>query len=261
MKIISYNVNGLRAAIQKGLLEWLATEQPDVVCLQEIKIDHEALQAVVKTHHTALKEYSLHWNPAQKKGYSGTAVWVRGTEPDEVLVGCGHETYDAEGRLLRVRLRNGLQVGSLYLPSGTQGPERQAVKEAFMGYLHQWLPTQPGWNQHQVLVGDFNIAHQAIDIHDPVRCSKLSGFLPHERAWFSEFLELGLVDTFRALHPEARDAYSWWTFRGGAKERNKGWRIDYQLVPEALRPQLRSHRMVRELDFSDHVPLVLELDA
>lgn len=261
MKIVSYNVNGLRSAIDKGLLDWLRTEQPDVLCLQEIKIDPVAIADLLSRRGNEFGDYSLHWNPAQKKGYSGTAVLVRGAEPEEVIIGCGNDVYDAEGRVIRVRLRNGVQVCSLYLPSGTQCAERQAVKEAFMDYLFTWLPTQPGWNENLVLTGDFNIAHQAIDIHDPVRCSKLSGFLPHERVWLSKFLELGLVDSFRALNPDARDVYSWWTFRGGAKERNKGWRIDYQLVPEALRPHLKQHTILREMHLSDHVPLVLELEV
>jgi exodeoxyribonuclease-3 len=259
MKIITFNVNGLRAALRKGFLDWRDANQPDVILLQEIKTDLGTLPSVIKEYPALLRGWHAQWHPAEKKGYSGVAVLSR-QEPTEVVVGCGNPDFDAEGRVLRVALPSGLQVVSLYLPSGSQGDVRQAVKEAFMDYLHQWLPTVPGWNQNLVLAGDFNICHQPIDIHDPVRLKTVSGFLPHERDWFSRFLGLGLVDTFRHLHPNTPDVYSWWAYRAGAKNRNKGWRIDYALVPEALRGQIRSHSIQQPIDLSDHVPCVLELE-
>jgi exodeoxyribonuclease-3 len=263
-RIVNYNINGLRAALRKGLLQWLEHVQPDVLCLQEIKIDPQALQETLREH-PGLKKLFPHqqWHSAEKKGYSGVALLSK-LEPTHVWTGCNHPAYDAEGRMLRARFAAGsqnLDVMSLYLPSGSQGEARQAVKEAFMDYLTQWLPTQPGYNQQLVLTGDFNICHEAIDIHDPVRLKTVSGFLPHERQWLTQLQGLGYTDSFRHLHPHQPDHYTWWTFRGGAKERNKGWRIDYQWVPNPLQGGIVQHQLVRELDFSDHIPGILTLEV
>lgn len=260
MKIITFNVNGLRAALRKGFLDWRNANQPDVILLQEIKTDEGTIPSVLKENPELLQGWHAQWHPAIKKGYSGVAVLTK-QEPTEVVVGCGNPEYDAEGRVLRVTLPNGLQVMSLYLPSGSQGDARQAVKEAFMDYFFQWLPTVPGWDKNLVVAGDFNICHQAIDIHNPVGLKNTSGFLPHEREWMGKLLNLGLVDTFRHLHPDQKDTYSWWTFRAGAKGNNKGWRIDYALVPEVLRGGIRSHSIQQPVDLSDHVPCVLELEV
>ena len=207
MKIITYNVNGLRAAVSKGLPDWLAQEQPDVLCLQETKLQPEqypgeAFEAL---------EYKGYLYSAQKKGYSGVAILTR-REPDHVEYGMGIEEYDNEGRFIRADFGD-LSVVSVYHPSGTSGDERQYVTE-----LQKSRP-------NLILCGDYNICHEAIDIHDPVRNATNSGFLPEEREWMTRFLSAGFVDSFRTLYPEKQE-YTWWSYRFNSRAKNKGWRID-----------------------------------
>ncbi|EMR03107.1 exodeoxyribonuclease III [Cesiribacter andamanensis] len=252
MKIISYNVNGLRAAQQKGFAHWLEQQQADIVCLQEIKTRPDQLDV---TPFEALG-YHLYWFPAQKPGYSGVAIFSR-PKPLHVAWGCGIDKYDQEGRVLRADYP-GLSVMSVYMPSGSSGEERQAFKmqwlEDFGHYiagLRQELP-------NLIISGDYNICHKAIDIHDPIRNKNSSGFLPEEREWFESFVCSGFIDTFRYFNQDPHH-YSWWSYRAGARSKNKGWRIDYNLASLPLQDRLKSATILPDALHSDHCPVVVEL--
>ncbi|MCS6905998.1 MAG: exodeoxyribonuclease III [Bacteroidia bacterium] len=253
IRIVSFNVNGIRAAIRKGLKEWITRNNADIYCLQEIKADKDILAALEKE----FTGYQCYFFPAQKKGYSGIGVLSR-YKPQEVVLGVENYKYDQEGRAMYIEFDT-FRLANLYLPSGSQGIERQIYKEAFMEYLLEY--TQQKFlssSKSLIIVGDFNICHQAIDIHNPQGLKNTSGFLPHERAWFSEYLGLGLVDSFRYLNKEPGH-YTWWTYRTAAKLRNKGWRIDYQLITPDLEKTVISHVIHREVDLSDHSPIELTL--
>ena len=253
MKIITYNVNGLRAAVSKGLPEWLGQEQADVVCIQETKLQpdqypEEALSTLGYKHYL----YS-----AQKKGYSGVAILTK-KEPDHVEYGMGIEEYDNEGRFIRADFGD-ISVVSVYHPSGTSGDERQAFKmvwlEKFQEYVTELRKSRP----KLILCGDYNICHEPIDIHDPIRNATNSGFLPEEREWMSLFLESGFTDTFRYFHPEEPHQYTWWSFRANARNNNKGWRIDYCMVSPEVIPLLKDAYILPQVKHSDHCPAVVEL--
>lgn len=250
LKIITYNVNGLRAAVGKGLTEWLAGVQPDVCCIQETKLQPEQFPASV---FEALG-YRCYLHSARKKGYSGVAILTK-REPDHVEYGMGIEKYDQEGRFIRADF-GALSVVSVYHPSGTSGEERQGFKmawlEDFQAYVTALRHSRPGL----ILCGDYNICHEPIDIHDPVRNAKNSGFLPEEREWMSRFLAAGFTDTFRFLHPN-RQEYTWWSYRFNARANNKGWRIDYCMVDNALQPQVQEAYILNDAVHSDHCPAVL----
>ena len=250
LKIITYNVNGLRAAVGKGLTEWLAGVQPDVCCIQETKLQPEQFPASV---FEALG-YRCYLHSARKKGYSGVAILTK-REPDHVEYGMGIEKYDQEGRFIRADF-GALSVVSVYHPSGTSGEERQGFKmawlEDFQAYVTALRRSRPGL----ILCGDYNICHEPIDIHDPVRNAKNSGFLPEEREWMSRFLAAGFTDTFRFLHPN-RQEYTWWSYRFNARANNKGWRIDYCMVDNALQPQVQEAYILNDAVHSDHCPAVL----
>ena len=215
MKIITYNVNGLRAAVTKGFPEWLANEQPDVLCLQETKLQPE--------------QY-----------------------PSEAL-----EEYDNEGRFIRADYGD-LSIVSVYHPSGTSGDERQAFKMVWLEKFQQYVVELQRTRPKLILCGDYNICHEAIDIHDPVRNATNSGFLPEEREWMTRFLNAGFIDTFRLLHPEKQE-YTWWSYRFNSRAKNKGWRIDYCMVNEPLRPMLKEARILNDAVHSDHCPMMLEI--
>lgn len=250
MKISTYNVNGIRAATKKGLAEWLKTEQPDVLCLQEIKA---AADQFPDELFTLGYEFFIH--PAQKKGYSGVAILTKNM-PLKATVGMGIDWVDAEGRILTVEFEH-LRVVSVYAPSGTTGDERQAVKMRFLDVFLEWMNRLTSDGKPTVFCGDINIAHTEIDIHNPVSNKNSSGFLPEERAWFTRMLEAGYEDVFRELHPGETDLYSWWTVRANAKANNKGWRIDYQIATKGLSARAGDARITRELDLSDHVPVTV----
>jgi len=252
MKIISYNVNGVRAAINRGFLQWLEAESPDVLCLQEIKATHDQIPLV---EFEALG-YHHYWYPAQKKGYSGVALLSR-IKPDHVEFGMGIERYDQEGRFLRADFGD-LSVVSVYHPSGSSGDERQAFKMQWLRDFETYIETLRTVRPRLIVSGDYNICHRAIDIHDPVRNATVSGFLPEEREWMSAFLSKGYVDTFRHL-VKAPHNYSWWSYRANARVNNKGWRIDYNMITENLLPHLHSARILADVVHSDHCPVVVEL--
>ena len=255
MKIISYNVNGIRAAMTKNLTGWLVQEKPDILCLQEIKARPDQFD----TYLFETEGYHCHWYPAQKKGYSGTAILSK-QKPDNVVFGLGDSLYDNEGRAVRVDFGD-VSCMSLYLPSGTSGSERQDFKmefcNFFLAYVQNLLKERP----KLVISGDINICHEAIDIHDPIGNKKSSGFLPEEREWMTNFLDIGMIDSFRYKNPD-KIKYTWWTQRFGPRirEQNKGWRIDYQLVSEALRNQIEEADCLNDAKHSDHCPVMLELD-
>lgn len=253
MKIISYNVNGIRAALTKGLAEWLKAADPDVFCVQETK----ALEEQVDT--TALEElgYQHFWHSAEKKGYSGVAIFSK-IKPNHVEIGTGIDYIDREGRVIRLDF-DGVSVISLYLPSGTN-VDRLDYKfqfcEDFKSYINELKITHP----NLVICGDYNICHEAIDIHDPIRNAKVSGFLPVEREWIDSFMnDCGLIDSFRYFVKEPNH-YSWWTYRANARANNKGWRIDYIMVSKTLENKMTRAAILPEAKHSDHCPILLELD-
>ena len=253
MKIISYNVNGIRAAITKGFIEWLQHANPDVICLQEIKASED--QVPVSDFQKAGYPYQYYY-PATKKGYSGVAVLSK-IKPLNVVFGTGIAHMDFEGRNLRLDFE-GISVMSLYLPSGTNS-DRLDHKFMFMDDFQSYIDNLKKEIPNLVICGDYNICHQAIDIHDPIRNAKVSGFLPEERAWLDTFMKSGFIDSFRFFNKQP-DQYSWWSYRAGSRGNNKGWRIDYCLVSETLKDRLKRALILPEAKHSDHCPVLVEIE-
>lgn len=251
MKILSYNVNGIRAALNKGFADWLQAAQPDVLCLQETK----ALKEQVDTSVFEQLGYEHHWHSAQKKGYSGVAILTK-TKPLNVEQGTGIPHIDFEGRVIRADFHE-VSVISLYLPSGTN-LDRLDYKFKFMDDFQAYIDQLRKKYPRLVICGDYNICHQAIDIHDPVRNKNVSGFLPEERAWIDRFMKNGFVDSFRHLNPQPHQ-YSWWSYRANARNNNKGWRIDYNLVSDNLKQNIQRAYLLPDARHSDHCPVGLEL--
>jgi exodeoxyribonuclease III len=253
MRIISYNVNGIRAAISKGFIEWLQQANPDVICLQEIKATPEQIPLL----DFELAGYPYHfWFPATKKGYSGVAILSK-IKPKNVVFGAGIEHMDFEGRIVRVDFEE-LSVMSLYLPSGTN-IDRLDHKFMFMDDFQNYINELKKEIPNLVICGDYNICHEAIDIHDPVRNKTVSGFLPQERAWLDGFMKTGFIDSFRFLNKDP-DNYTWWSYRAGARGNNKGWRIDYCLVSETLKNKIKRAVILPEAKHSDHCPTLVEIE-
>jgi len=253
-KIITYNLNGLRSSLKKGLGDWLNQNLADIYCFQEIKTDKEILATI----DFAPKGYELFSLPAEKKGYSGVSILTK-IKPKNILYGCGNQLYDSEGRFIWLDFGT-WKLLNVYVPSGTTGEIRQKVKDEFMVYFTNYINEIKKTQPNLILVGDFNIAHQAVDIHNPVGNKKTSGFLPHEREWFGQFLETGFVDAFRHLNPDAKDCYTWWSTRANARANNKGWRIDYHLVSQPIADKMKKVIIYPEVSFSDHCPSVLEIN-
>lgn len=253
MRIISYNVNGIRAAITKGFLDWLQSANPDVICLQEIKANED--QIPVDEITAAGYPYQYYFS-AQKKGYSGVAILSK-TKPNNVVFGTGIEHMDFEGRNVRADF-DGVSVMSLYLPSGTN-IDRLGHKFMFMDDFQNYINTLKKEIPNLVICGDYNICHQAIDIHDPIRNANVSGFLPQERKWINSFMEAGFIDSFRHFNKEPHN-YSWWSYRAGARGNNKGWRIDYNLVSDTLKQNLKRAVILPEAKHSDHCPILVEIE-
>jgi exodeoxyribonuclease III len=253
MRIISYNVNGIRAAIKKGFFEWLKTDPADIICLQETK----ASQGDVDVKQLEDMGYHHHWFSAQKKGYSGVAIFSK-TKPDEVILGNGNAVSDDEGRVLQMDFGD-IRLINAYFPSGTSGDLRQEFKYVWLKDFHEYLNELKKTKKKIILTGDYNIAHHEIDIHDPKGNKKSSGFLPEERQWMTDFFSAGWVDTFREFHKEPH-RYSWWSQRfPSVRLNNKGWRIDYITVTEPLRKQLLDAEIYPDVKHSDHCPVYLEL--
>ena len=252
MKIYSFNVNGIRAAIGKGFIDWLTKEQPDILCLQEIK----ATPDQVDTSFLSKLGYEQIWYPAEKKGYSGVAVFTR-ISPDLVEKGINHTLYDGEGRLIRTDYADITHIAA-YFPSGTSGDIRQEIKMKFLEELDGYLANLRKIRPNIIISGDFNIAHKEIDINFPEKHTKMSGFLPEERAWMDQFLAKGFVDSFRVFNQKP-EQYSWWTYRAGARSKNLGWRIDYHMVADSLRARLKNAAIHSDVVMSDHCPVSVEI--
>lgn len=253
MKIISYNVNGIRAAMRKGFIDWLKAANPDVICIQETK----AMEDQVEVAEIEAAGYPFHyWYSAQKKGYSGVAVFCK-SEPKHIEYGTGIDYMDAEGRNLRVDFEE-VSVMSLYLPSGTN-IERLDHKLTYMADFQTYVDRLRKDVPNLVICGDYNICHEAIDIHDPVRNAKVSGFLPVERAWLDDFINSGFIDSFRYLNKEPHH-YTWWSYRANSRANNKGWRIDYNMVAAPLQENIKRAVILPEAEHSDHCPHLVELE-
>jgi exodeoxyribonuclease-3 len=256
MRIVTYNVNGIRAALRKGLAEWAAATDIDVLCVQETKATENQVDlselAAAGFGHAA-------WHSAtSKKGYSGVLTLSK-SEPDLVAAGCQMEEYDCEGRVIRTDFGE-LTILNCYFPNGGQGDHRQEYKYRFLDDFLTFVQELRNDRPNLLVVGDYNIAHTAIDLHAPKRNEKTTGFLPGEREWMTKwFAESGTVDTFRYLYPDRENTYSWWSYRANARNNNKGWRIDYQSLSDHLSDRIRGVEHLTEARHSDHCPILLDL--
>ena len=254
LKIISYNVNGIRAAMKKGLVDFLTTADPDIVCFQEIKanasdIDESAFRAL---------GYHCYWVSAEKKGYSGVGILTK-VKPLNIEIGFGDSFFDKEGRTIIAYYEHFTLINT-YFPSGTSGDERQQLKMQFLDQYFNFIKEFRSKNPNLIVLGDYNIAHTEIDIHSPKTNQKTSGFLPEERAWMTKWFESGMIDSFRHLHPDTLHAYTWWTQRfPSVRLENKGWRIDYVSISEELKSKLSTAFILPDEKHSDHCPLGIEL--
>ena len=252
MKIISYNVNGIRAALKKGFIDWLKAANPDVICIQETKAHKE--QVDVSEFENA--GYPHHyWFSAQKKGYSSVAIFCK-EKPNHIEYGTGIESMDFEGRNIRVDFDE-VSIMSLYLPSGSN-LERLNFKLNYMDEFQEYINNLKQEIPNLVICGDYNICHNEIDIHNP-KMKNVSGFLPEERTWIGEFIKNGFLDSFRFVNPELQQ-YSWWSYRANSRANNKGWRLDYAMVSEPLKSKISRAYILSEAKHSDHCPIALELD-
>lgn len=254
MKIYSWNVNGIRSVLKKGFEDWFSATDPDVLCLQEVRAEKSQVEAIANRD-----GYYTYWNACKrKKGYSGVAIYSK-IEPDAVNYGFDIEEFDEEGRVLQLVFPDWV-LNCIYFPNGGQGEDRLDYKlrfyDAFLENSKQWITD----GKHVVTVGDYNTCHKEIDIARPKENENVSGFLPIERAWMDKYVENGFVDTFRKLHPDTRDAYTWWSNRFGARGRNVGWRLDYGFVDAALMPNVVSSEIHSNIMGSDHCPISLELE-
>lgn len=253
MKIITYNVNGIRAALRKGWIEWLKEVNPDVICLQEIKATPDVVPEIIYLEQMGYEHY---WYPAQKKGYSGTAILTK-VSPKHVEYGCGHDLYDAEGRIIRADFDD-FSVLSAYFPSGSSGDIRQDIKFRFLEDFDMYSTELRKNIPNLIISGDYNICHRAIDIHNPKSNAKSSGFLPEEREWMENFINSGYIDAFRSVNEDPHH-YTWWSYRAGARARNLGWRIDYHMVSVPLADKILDVKILSDAIHSDHCPVLLEM--
>jgi exodeoxyribonuclease-3 len=253
MKIVTYNVNGIRSAIEKGLVDWIADHGFDIVCLQEVKAHRGSVPMLL---FDAIG-YQSCWHSAQRKGYSGVATFSK-TAPTRTFQGLGIEKYDLEGRVIRTDFGE-LTILNCYFPNGGSGPERQAYKMDFLRDFQTSVENLLEERPNIIVVGDYNIAHHDIDINDPVRNRNQSGFLPVERDWMTEWFAGGFVDAFRSCHP-TETSYTWWRTTQFARKSNKGWRLDYQSVSDHIADKIVDVTHLHDAFHSDHCPVLLEID-
>ncbi|WP_185851749.1 exodeoxyribonuclease III [Blattabacterium cuenoti] len=253
MKIVSYNINGIRSGINKGLLHWIEKCSPDILCFQEIK----AFPEQINTSLFDYLGYYHYWFPSERKGYSGVGILCK-KKPIHVEYGIGLNSLDKEGRIIRIDLKNNISVISLYIPSGKNMENRLNFKFYFLNQFFHYIKKMKKEFPNLIICGDYNISHKEIDIHDPIRNKEISGFLPEERKWMTHFLNLGFIDSFRNYIKEAHH-YSWWSYSYNARKNNKGWRIDYSMVSTSLKKEMKNAYLLPEIRYSDHCPIVLEL--
>lgn len=252
VRVITLNLNGVRSAARKGFFQWLANQEADFVCVQELKAQEPDMQ----NPDLHLSGYQGYFHFAEKKGYSGVGIYTR-HQPEQVVTGLGWATADQEGRYVGMKVGE-LWVASVYLPSGTSGEERQQIKFEFLDHYAKQLGQRAA--NESIICGDWNIAHKKADLKNWRSNQKNSGFLPEERAWMDKlFGEMGFVDAFREVNQE-EDQYTWWSNRGQAWAKNVGWRIDYQVVTPGLKPTIKSAKIYKEERFSDHAPLIMDYD-
>lgn len=253
MKIVSWNVNGIRACRKKGFDQFAQKINADLLCLQETKAHSEQVDLEPKK----LKVKELYWSSAEKKGYSGTLSICK-QEPLEVTKGIGIKKFDSEGRFVVTEFKDFL-VYNIYFPNGAASEERHLYKMDFLKAMYKQTQKDLQKAKSLIVLGDYNIAHREEDIHDPVRLDGMSGFKPEEREWMDKYFALGMHDSFRLKHPKKKENYSWWSYRAGSRERNKGWRIDYISVSSDLKDRVKSARILTDVMGSDHCPILLEL--
>lgn len=253
MKLISYNVNGLRAAMKKGLLEWMQEEDPDIICFQETKSNFDQIPE------DTFKSLGYHesWFSAEKKGYSGVMTLSK-KKPTRVIKGMGMSKYDNEGRVVRTDF-GALTILNCYFPSGSSSEERHAFKVDFLNDFGPWVKSLLSERKKVIVVGDYNVVHLDIDIHNPQRKDKPSGFRPEERAWMNEWFSGDFKDAFRLIKPDEADNYSWWSYRAGSRQRNKGWRIDYISVTNNLAKKVNQVTHDKEVQHSDHAAVIMDI--
>jgi exodeoxyribonuclease-3 len=254
MKIITWNVNGIRSIVQKGFFEFIESQKPDLLCLQETKVHPDQLDQTIHSF-TGWKTF---WASAQRPGYSGTATFSRET-PIEVDYGIGIDKFDAEGRIVVTRFPTFI-LYNVYFPNGGASVDRHLFKQQFLKRLGSHLVKKMRAGENIILVGDYNVAYLDLDVYDPKALSAESGFLPEERAWMTDFLEQGFVDAYRYFHPEARHRFTWWSYFQNARAGNRGWRIDHICVSRSLEKRLRSVEILDQQTGSDHCPVVMEID-
>lgn len=252
MKIVTWNVNGIRAVAKKGFFEFIMKVNPDILCLQETKAHPDQVEPEL-LNPSGLKGY---WSTSFRPGYSGTLTYVK-TAPKQIQNGIGIKKYDSEGRFV-VTDHGDFLLYNVYFPNGGSGEERHLFKQEFLVKFTEHLKQQIKAGREVVLVGDYNVAHKDIDVYDPIKLSIESGFLPEERAWFAQFLEAGFVDLFRHFHPTQAHRYTWWSYLEKARIGNRGWRIDYICATSGLVPRFKSCEILDDVTGSDHCPVVAE---
>ena len=250
--IITYNINGIRAALRKGLDKWVSINKYDIICLQEIKATSK--QFDIEIFNKLGYECFIH--SAERPGYSGVAILSR-IKPNHIEYGCGKREIDYEGRIIRADFQN-FSVVNIYFPSGSSGDLRQEFKMNFLDFIQEYITDLRRQIPNLIISGDYNICHKAIDIHNPIRNSNSSGFLPEEREWITQFLDKGFIDSFRHLNKRAHQ-YSWWSYRANARNKNLGWRIDYNMITSSLLPKLKRASILSQVKHSDHCPVLLEI--
>ncbi|SMD42505.1 exodeoxyribonuclease-3 [Aquiflexum balticum DSM 16537] len=253
MKIVSYNVNGIRAALNKGFLDWLKATDPDIIGLQEVKAELNQIDKAIFED----IGYNIYWFPAVKKGYSGVAILSK-LKPKHVEYGMGISKYDDEGRMIRTDFET-FSFVSAYFPSGTTGDVRQDFKYIFLDDIYGYSQDLKEKLPNLILSGDYNICHKPIDIHNPVSNKNSSGFLPEERAWMDKFTESGFDDSFRLFNKNPHQ-YTWWSYRAGSRGKNLGWRIDYHMTTDSMKERIKRSVILPEAYHSDHCPIMVEIE-